>query len=176
MSHASLSRQTENDVTNSSRVSGLSTDSHPQAAVSTPHMAHTNRLPIIIHALTDITFILHLVDDVTHHVTFMTAPGAVTWSGVGWFIALEKHARELFPRHSFSFILDCGKNPGAAMSALHSGVTEIAFQGEPLLASKLQDIATATGAILHLETLPALHLSSEPDPLRACREWLKRAA
>ena len=68
--------------------------------------------------------------------------------------------------------LDCGADAGAAMAALRSGWTRIAFSGPPPVRRKLADMARKAGAALvDAPAAPDIVLGLEDDAAARLRAW-----
>jgi hypothetical protein len=95
-------------------------------------------------------------------VVLASAPDAGGYLGPGWFASLITEAREAVPETSFSALLDCGDNVGAALAAIRSEVEGVIFTGRPEVARRLADIARQHGArLLTDRPSPAVDLGAD---------------
>lgn len=104
-------------------------------------------------------------------VTLLSAPGAASYAGAGWFRAVVEQAQAAHPDAEAVALLDCGDQPGHALAALREGVTAIRFSG--ITADKIEDIAARYGARMVRDRPESLDLQEvSGDPIAACRAWL----
>lgn len=100
-------------------------------------------------------------------VTLLSAPGAATFAGCGWWRALVKAAGFGGPD-----VLDCGAAPGHAMAALRCLcrilVLDPAVPAWPLISAR----AAAAGAVLLPAPPPALDLHAH-NADRRLLDWLR---
>lgn len=82
----------------------------------------------------------------------VSPPGAAGYLGVGFFAALVDAARDEFPRIAIEAVMDCGEDPGWALSALRMGFKTIVLRGDPRARARVAAIARAMGA--HVVTRP----------------------
>jgi len=128
---------------------------------------------IVIHGLAHAEAALAAAAALGVPVTLMSAPGAASYAGPGWFRAVVEQAHAAHPGVEATALLDCGDRPGHALAALREGVTAIRFSGKT--ADKIEDIAAQNGARVVRERPPALDLKEVAgDPLAACRDWLTK--
>ena len=83
-------------------------------------------------------------------ITLLSAPGAGVYGGPGWFRGLVEAAREAVPDVTFSAILDCGDQAGAALAAIRAQIESVIFIGREDVAQRLADVARQHG--VRLET------------------------
>jgi len=108
-------------------------------------------------------------------------PGAGSYVGPGWFREVVSAARAAVPEASFSALLDCGDEVGAALGAIRSGIEGVVFTGRADVASRLADIAAQHGVrFLTTRPAPALDLGDDffaaPEILeRRCAELFRQA-
>jgi hypothetical protein len=79
-------------------------------------------------------------------VVLVSPPGAAAYLGVGFFAALVDAARAEFPGIAIEAVMDCGEDPGWALSALRMGFKAIALRGDPRARARVAAIARAMGA------------------------------
>jgi hypothetical protein len=92
----------------------------------------------------------------------LSAPGAGSYVGPGWFREVMAAARETVPGARFSALLDCGDDAGAALAAIRSEVEGVLFTGRPDVARRLADIACQHGVqFLRDRPVPALDLGND---------------
>jgi len=112
-------------------------------------------------------------------VLLVSAPGAGSYVGPGWFGAAIDAAREVVPNAQFSALLDCGDDIGAALAAIRSEIEGVVFTGRSDVARRLADIACQHGVRLRTEQPPvALDLGGDflatPETLeRRCARVLR---
>ena len=95
-------------------------------------------------------------------VVLASAPGAGSYVGPGWFRELVAAAREAVPGASFSALLDCGDDRGAALAAIRSQVEGVVFTGPADVARRLADIADQHGVrFVTKRPVPALDLGDD---------------
>jgi hypothetical protein len=115
-------------------------------------------------------------------VVLSSAPGAGGYVGPGWFASLITAAREAAPEASFTALLDCGDNVGAALGAIRTEVEGVIFTGRPEVARRLADIARQHAVrLLTDRPSPALDLTADffenPDLLeQRCAQALRQGA
>ncbi len=83
--------------------------------------------------------------------TFLSAPGAGVYAGVGWWRAVIGAAGA--PAGTAD-ILDCGAAPGRALEALRGGQKHLLLEADPTVWSDVAERAARMGAVL-LERRPA---------------------
>ena len=82
----------------------------------------------------------------------VSPPGAAGYLGVGYFAALVDAARAEFPGSAIEAVMDCGDDPGWALSALRMGFKTIVLRGDRRARARVAAIARAMGA--HVVTRP----------------------
>jgi acyl-CoA reductase-like NAD-dependent aldehyde dehydrogenase len=133
---------------------------------------------IVVHSLAHATAALRAATRAGRAVVLASAPGAGSYVGPGWFRELIAAAREAVPEASFSALLDCGDDRGAALAAIRSQVEGVVFTGPADVARRLADIATQHGVGFVTERPePALDLGEDffapPETLEPrCAELL----
>lgn len=98
-------------------------------------------------------------------VTLLSARGAASYAGCGWWRALMQAAGAEFD------ILDCADAPGYAMAALRIGQRAIVLDPGPAFAA-VSAAAATLGAIVLAERPGALDLA-EPGAERRLLAWLQ---
>jgi len=127
---------------------------------------------IVFHDLADAKAALAAAAALGKPVTLLSAPGAASYAGPGWFRAVVEQARATHPDAEAVAVLDCGDRPGHALAALREGVTAIRFSGRT--AGKIEDIVAQYGALVVRDRPEALDLHEvSGDPAAACRAWLE---
>jgi acyl-CoA reductase-like NAD-dependent aldehyde dehydrogenase len=96
---------------------------------------------IIVHSLAQAVAALKAAARAGRAVVLASPPGAGSYVGPGWFGAMVDAAREAVPEASFSALLDCGDDVGAALAAIRSQVEGVVFTGRADVARRLADIA-----------------------------------
>ncbi|MFZ2008049.1 MAG: hypothetical protein WAV02_23415 [Stellaceae bacterium] len=81
-------------------------------------------------------------------IVLLSAPNAGIYAGPGWWKALIEAAREAAPIATFTAILDCGDDAGAAQGAIRAGIESVVFTGRADVAERLAAIAAAAGSRL----------------------------
>ena len=134
---------------------------------------------IVVHTLAQAIGALRAASRAERPIILASAPEAGASAGPGWFRELIAAAREAVPSASFSAILDCGGEAGAALAAIRAGVECVLFTGRADVARRLADIAAQHG--VRLETNPpaaaldlvAAFFASEEESERQCLELLR---
>ena len=128
---------------------------------------------VIVHTLAHCRAALAAAAALGVKVTLLSAPGAASYLGGGYWKAMIDEARSDCPGADALAVLDCGEHAGHALAALRQGVEAVRFHGKPEAADRIADIARKSGAALVERTPRALDLLDEPDPEAACRDWLE---
>ena len=102
--------------------------------------------------------------------TLLSAPGAPSYAGVGWWRALVAAARAEFPALDPPDVLDCGDAPGRALEALSAGCRVVVLRPGPAFAD-IAERAAAREARLLPEPPAALDLNDR-GALRRLDAWL----
>ena len=84
--------------------------------------------------------------DAARAVSLVSPPGAAAYLGVGYFAALAEAARDEFPEIAIEAVMDCGDDPGWALSALRMGFSAVVLRGNAGARARVAAIARATGA------------------------------
>jgi len=79
-------------------------------------------------------------------VVMVSPPGAAGYLGVGFFAALVDAARAEFPGSAIEAVMDCGDDPGWALSALRMGFKTIVLRGDRRARARVAAIARVMGA------------------------------
>ena len=101
-------------------------------------------------------------------VTLLSAPGAASYAGAGWWCALIEAAAPDCPN-----ILDCGTAAGRALEALRVGQKTVILRAPAAMFAEAAVLARAHGATL-LSQAPASLDLARPGALRRLAEWLAR--
>jgi hypothetical protein len=92
-------------------------------------------------------------------VLILSAPGAGSYAGAGWFAAL---ARQAGAAHA---VLDCGPDGGAVLAAFRAGLRAAVFTGDAAMATRLDKVAAEAGGTVLRAAPPALDLAGwRPTP------------
>ena len=106
-------------------------------------------------------------------VILQSAPGAGTYAGPTWFMAVVEAATAAYPGAQVTTIIDCADEAGSVLAALRTGFRRVRFTGRPDTRARLADIAAALGAEIEGDALvEALDLLDRRDAEAACRAWL----
>jgi len=98
-------------------------------------------LIVVVHSLAQAIAALKAAARAGRPIVLASAPGAGSYVGPGWFREVVVAAREAVPDASFSALLDCGDDRGAALAAIRSEVEGVVFTGPADVARRLADIA-----------------------------------
>jgi delta 1-pyrroline-5-carboxylate dehydrogenase len=98
-----------------------------------------------VHSLAHASAALKAAGLAGRSVVLVSAQGAGSYVGPGWFCEIIAAAREAVPEASFASLLDCGDDVGAVLAALRSEVEGVVFTGRADVASRLADIARQYG-------------------------------
>jgi hypothetical protein len=110
-------------------------------------------------------------------VTLQGAPGAGTYAGPAWFLAVVAEAQAAYPGARIDAAIDCADEAGSALAALRAGCKRVRFSGRADVAARLAEIAAAQGATIEGgEPVESLDLLGQRDPKAAAREWLSGTA
>jgi hypothetical protein len=111
---------------------------------------------IVVHSLVHAVAALEAAAAADRDIVLLSAANAGIYAGAGWWKAMIEAAREAVPAATFSAILDCGDDAGAAQAALRAHVEAIIFTGRADVAERLAAIAQQAGVSL---------LTTRPQPL-----------
>lgn len=106
-------------------------------------------------------------------VTLLSAPGAPSYAGCGWWWALVAAARDEFPAMEPPDVLDCGDAPGRALEALSLGCGIIVLRPGPAFID-IAGRAAGLGAVVLAAPPRALDLA-ERGVDRRLAAWLDQA-
>ena len=107
--------------------------------------APPRELVIVVHSLVQAIAALTAASRAGRPIVLVSAPGAGSYVGPGWFGVLVAAAREAVPEGRFSALLDCGDDVGAALAAIRSEIQGVVFTGRADVARRLADIACQHG-------------------------------
>ncbi|HWK46099.1 MAG TPA: hypothetical protein VNT30_15365 [Stellaceae bacterium] len=128
---------------------------------------------VIVHSLTQALDTAAAAVELDRPVTMLSASGAASAAGVGWWVALTEVVAERHPTARLRLVLDCADQAGVALGALRRGIKVIGYDGPAEVAAKLAAVATAGGAeVVRPDFGQALDLAGETDPATAIRRWL----
>ena len=136
---------------------------------------------IVVHSLAHATAALKAAARAGRPVVLASPPGAGSYVGPGWFREVVSAARAAVPEASFSALLDCGNEVGAALAAIRSEIEGVVFTGRADVATRLADIAAQHGVrFLTTRPAPVLDLGDDffaaPEILeRRCAELFRQA-
>ena len=117
---------------------------------------------VIVHSLGHAVAALTAAAPAGRPVVLMSAAGAGSYAGPGWFGALVAAARDAVPEARFSALLDCGDDVGAALAAIRSDIEGVVFTGRVDVARRLADIASQHKVRLVIDRPPvALDLGDD---------------
>lgn len=113
-------------------------------------------------------------------VLLLSAPGAGSFAGPAWFLALAAEAGRRHPRVAAAAALDCAEAPGAALAALRAGVRIVVLAGANPSYPAVATAAAEIGATLLPARPAALDLGQldlrRRDDLRRIAAWLAMEA
>ncbi len=132
------------------------------------------RAAIRIHSLADARAAVQAAHERGVRLVLVSAPDAGGYAGAAWFDQVVRQAAADHPDVAVTAVLDCGDAPGHVLAALRQGVKAVRFTGDPSLAERLADIASAYAATVTTAPVEALDLRGTRDALAACRDWLAR--
>ena len=105
------------------------------------------RRVFVVHSLAAARAVLAAAKaDGAGRVVLVSPPDAAAYLGVGYFAALVEAARAEFPAIAIEAVMDCGGDPGYALSALRMGFTSVVLRGHPGAHARVAAIARAMGA------------------------------
>jgi hypothetical protein len=130
---------------------------------------------IIVHSLDHALAALAAAEETGIAIRLMSAPGAAAQGGAAWFCALTAEARAAHPLAKAEMVLDCGQEPGLALSAIRAGTKAIRIKAPARIREKIAAIATASGSqLITHDRARALDLLDARDPHREASAWLGR--
>jgi fructose/tagatose bisphosphate aldolase len=127
---------------------------------------------IVIHCLADARAALEAAVQAGKPVVLASAPRAAAYLGAAVFREIINAAARAVPSATYSAVLDCGDDAGAALNALRHGIKMIRLDADEHVTRRVADIAAQYGAALDAGPAEALDLATVSDPPRACRAWL----
>ncbi|MDR3437983.1 hypothetical protein [Telmatospirillum sp.] len=123
---------------------------------------------IIVHTPGQVRGALLAAAQAGQPVALNSAPGAVSYLGTGYFLAMIAAARQQIPQASSLALLDCGRTPGFALAALADGATAVRLDAPPAVFEKVAQIARKRGGWLFGPTsADRLDLNGVADPQAA---------
>jgi hypothetical protein len=122
-----------------------------------------------IHSLAQLRAALTAGAATGRPIVALSAVGASSFAGAGWFASMVEHGRREFPEVALTAILDCADRGGDVLAALKLGLSHLIFTGHPEATIRLQDIAAQTGATVITARPPSLDLLNARNPFRAAR-------
>ena len=132
-------------------------------------------MAVIVHGLGMARLALQAGQACGRPVTLLSAEGAASYAGVGWWRALVAAARETVPGCHATDILDCGEAPGRALEALRAGQKALVLRSDPRVWVDIAWRARSCGAAL-LEAAPQALDLGKPGAVLRLAEWLTRGA
>ena len=117
---------------------------------------------IVVHSLAQATAALKAAEGAGRSIVIASPPGAGSYVGPGWFGSMVDAARQAVPDASFSALLDCADDVGAALAAIRSEVEAVVFTGRADVARRLADIARQHG-VQFVTDRPAVALDCGDD-------------
>ena len=133
---------------------------------------------IIIHSLNHARSAVAAAIQCETPVTIASAPFAAAYAGAVWFQkVVEKAAAEQdgLPPGYVTAVLDCGDEPGLALSALRQGMKVIRYGGSVASRRKITAIAAELGAELWHGKMDSLDLDGVNNATDSCRQWLENS-
>ncbi len=127
---------------------------------------------IVVHTLDHARVALAISAERRVRVTLYTAPGAASYAGVGYLLAMINQASSDFPDTLEKAVIDCGSDAGTAQAALRAGWKTILFRGRGKLAKNLAGIAKQNGARLIGESEAVVDFGDYEDPMEFGQRWL----
>ncbi len=110
---------------------------------------------VIIHSFAHAKGALKAAARAGRGVVLLSAAGAGSYLGPGWFSALLEAARAEAPEAKCAAFLDCGDDAGAALAAIRGEVPGVVFTGRGDIARRLADLAEQHGVRFLTERPPA---------------------
>jgi hypothetical protein len=106
-------------------------------------------------------------------VLLLSAPGAASHAGCGWWQALIERARAEFPQADLIDVLDCADAPGRAMAALRVGLRTLVLDAACPAFPAVRAAAATLGATVLASRPESLDLA-QPGAERKLTQWLRR--
>ena len=132
------------------------------------------RPAIVVHNLDQAIVALRAAAAAGVPVTLWSAPGAVSYAGLGFLRAVFEQAGEVVPEADHEVVVDCRGSAVLAHEALSRGFTSVAFTGRGTMRKTLQAIADGQNGRL-ITAGPgrsALDLAHSADPERDSAAFL----
>ena len=134
------------------------------------------RPAIVVHDLDQAIGALRAAAAAGVPVTLWSAPGAVSYAGLGFLRAVFEKARETVPEADHDVVVDCRGSAVLAHEALSRGFAGVAFTGRGAMRNTLQAIADGQNGRL-ITAGPgreALDLVHSADPERDSAAYLAK--
>ena len=134
------------------------------------------RPAIVVHDLDQAIGALKAAAAAGVPVTLWSAPGAVSYAGLGFLRAVFEQAREAVPEADHDAVVDCRGSAVLAHEALSRGFAHVAFSGRGAMRKTLQAIADGQNGRL-ITAGPgrgALDLVHSTDPERNSAAFLSK--
>ena len=132
---------------------------------------------IIIHNLEHARAALAVAAQCRVPIAIASAPFAAAYAGAAWFRKVVEKAvaeRPDIPPGSVTAVLDCGDEPGLAVSALRQGIKIINYNGNAASCRKIIAIATEFGAEVWKGKMDSIDLGAVDNATESCRQWLEK--
>ena len=136
----------------------------------------SRRPAIVVHDLVQAVGALRAAVTAGVPVTLWSAPGAVSYAGLGFLAAVFEKAREAVPEADHDVVVDCRGSAVLAHEALSRGFAGVAFTGRGAMRNTLQAIADGQSGRL-ITAGPgrrALDLAHSVDPERDSAAFLAK--
>jgi hypothetical protein len=127
--------------------------------------------PVIIHDIVDARVVCSAAIGFGNQVTMWTASGALFYLGPAWIIEIWRHVRREFPELIINTVIDCGNDPGNALSAIRSGAEGVALNAKPSVKKKIRQIASARNVMIWKCPNRILDLGKCSNKEACCKEW-----
>jgi fructose/tagatose bisphosphate aldolase len=138
-------------------------------------MARRRPLTVVVfHDLGQARAALAAAAECGRPVTLRTAPGAAAYAGPAYLKRVVETAIAEHPGAGSDAVIDCGDDPGVALTALRLGWRRLLFDGHRETGAKLADMAAQLGAEVTRARPPGLDLLDNREPRGACRAYLER--
>ena len=131
---------------------------------------------IIIHSLEHARAAVTAAAQCRAPVTISSAPFAAAYAGAIWFRKVVEKAvaeRPDMPPGCVTAVLDCGDEPGLAMSALRQGMKILHYSGNTASYRKIAAIAAELGAEVWKGKMDSLEQRAVNNVKESCRQWLE---
>jgi hypothetical protein len=131
--------------------------------------------PVVVHSLDHALAAAAAAVEAEVPLHLVSARGAASTAGPGWFSALGSIVAARFPGLPLALSLDCCGEAGLALGALRRGARSVIFTGASEAAMRLEEIARYRGATVATAYPDALDLAVARDPAAACARWFAQA-